>query len=76
MTEDDLDRNDVVWAAWRRTGDGRIQTALTLRAAEGLRREQREYPDLEAATAELGASFREVVEKVREAGGDRGRWRP
>lgn len=76
MTEDDRDRDDIVWAAWRRTEDGRIQTGLTLRTAEGQRRERREYPDLEAATAELGASFREVVEKVREAGGDRGRWRP
>lgn len=76
MTEDDRDRDDVVWAAWRRIEDGRIRTELTLRTAEGLRREQREYPDLEAATAELGASFREVVEKVCEAGGDRGRWRP
>lgn len=76
MTQDDLDRDDVIWAAWRRTEDGRIRTALTVQSAEGLRREQREYPDLEAATAELGESFREVVEKVREAGGDRGRWRP
>lgn len=71
-----FDRSDIAWAAWRRAEDGRLEVVLTLRIGDELRRERHDYPDLEAAAAELGASFREVVEKVREAGREEGRWRP
>lgn len=73
---EDLDRSDVAWAAWRLADDGGIRVVVTLRADDGTRRLRRDYEDLDAAVAELGDSFRTVVEKVCEADGDRGRWRP
>lgn len=73
---EDSERSEVAWAAWRLTADGRLQVVLTVRSDDGTRRVRRDYDGLDAAAAELGDSFRTVVEKVREAEGDRGRWRP
>lgn len=72
----DFDRTEVAWAAWRLADEGRIQVVVTVRTDGGTRRVRRDYADLEAAAVELGESFRTIVEKVREADGDRGRWRP
>lgn len=71
----------VSWAAWRVADDGRVEVVATLVPADGdgdgdPERRRRAYPTLEAAAEELGAGFRDVVERVLAEGLRQGRWRP
>lgn len=69
-------RERTVWAAWRVARDGSLEVSATVEADGGHERERWEYPSLEAATGDLGESFREVVEKALGEGHRQGRWRP
>lgn len=72
-----LRRDRISWAAWRVTDDGRVRVVATLEGEDGEpERTRREFSTLEAATDELGASFRDVVERVLAEGRRQGRWRP
>lgn len=75
MREDDR-RERTVWAAWRVARDGSLEVSATVEAEEGHRRERWEYASLEDAAADLGGSFRDVVERALGEGHRRGRWRP
>lgn len=67
---------EIRWAAWRIEADGSVRVVLTLGAGNGLEREERRFPTLEAASQELGESFGEVVGRAVAGGHRRGRWRP
>lgn len=65
-----------VWAKWRVVEDGRIEVVATYREGDGYVQRERSYPDVEAAGAELGSSFTDVVRRVADEGRSAGRWRP
>lgn len=74
-----LPADQVSWAAWRVTDEGRVQVVAILARSgedEDLRRARRDYATLEAAAGDLGESFRDVVERVLAEGRRQGRWRP
>lgn len=74
-----LPADRVSWAAWRVTDEGRVQVVATLARSgedEDLPRARRDYATLEAAAADLGEGFRDVVERVLAEGRRQGRWRP
>lgn len=71
-----LERDRILWARWRVRTEGRIEVVATVSTDAGYREERAEYASLAEATAELGASFQDVVSRSLEAGADRGRWRP
>lgn len=70
------DGRELCWAAWRVEEDGSVRAVLTLAEAGELAREEVRYETLAAAEEELGASFREVIERAVSEGHRQGRWRP
>lgn len=69
-------RQRTVWAAWRVARDGSLEVSATVETGDGHERERWDYPTLEAAAADLGESFREVVGNALAEGHRQGRWRP
>lgn len=65
-----------VWAKWRVMPDGSIAVVATYPERDGYSQRELTFASLDEASQTLGASFREVVESVRAAGLDAGRWRP
>lgn len=73
---DDGRRERTIWAAWRVADDGSVVVSAAVEADDGPEREAWEYPSLEAAEADLGPTFRDVVERALGEGHRKGRWRP
>ncbi len=71
-----MDVRKILWAKWRVGDDGQIDVIATYAHGEGYAEWRASYGSLEDAAAVLGPSFRDVVNKVLEAGIRSGRWRP
>lgn len=70
------DERKPIWAQWRLNDDGTVSIEATYAEGLGYAQRQRSFDSLDQAAAELGGSFRDVVERALEAGSQRGRWRP
>ena len=75
MSGTDEDR-DLRWAAWRVEEDGSVRAMLVFAEAGEIAREEVRYETLAEAGEQLGASFREVVQRAVAEGHRQGRWRP
>jgi hypothetical protein len=70
------DERKPIWAKWRLDDDGTVSIVATYAEGSGYVQRKRSFDSLDQAAAELGDSFRDVVELALEAGSQRGRWRP
>lgn len=66
----------IVWARWRLLPEGGVEIVATIARESEFDQKRLEFDSIEAASAELGASFGDVVERAVQAGSRRGRWRP
>ncbi len=71
-----MDVRKILWAKWRVGDDGQIDVIATYAQDDRYAELRASYGSLEDAAAVLGPSFRDVVNKVLEAGIHSGRWRP
>ena len=67
---------ELRWAAWRVEEDGSVRTMLVFAEGGEIAREEVRYETLAEAGEQLGASFREVVQRAVSEGHRQGRWRP
>lgn len=71
-----MDVRKIIWAKWRVRDDGQIDVIATYAQDAGYAEWRASYRSLEEAAAVLGPSFRDIVDKVVDAGTRSGRWRP
>ena len=67
---------ELRWAAWRVEEDGSVRAMLVFAEDGELARQEVRYDTLAEAGEQLGASFREVVQRAVSEGHRQGRWRP
>jgi hypothetical protein len=65
-----------IWAKWEYREDGRLDLVATYSEGGAYVSRELSFASLEDAVETLGPGFAEVVSRVREAGGNAGRWRP
>jgi hypothetical protein len=66
----------IIWAKWSLREGGGVEVVATCSDAGNYVQQELSFESLAAAEAALGPSFREVVDRVTEAGFSAGRWRP